>query len=95
MQMNKCEKPMIVHRPDVCVVFKEQNNNLTAGSNLFRIPILICEIEGLKDIWGDGKQQSKVIEEACYALAFILENYIIFVYVMHLHGHLCCHGDLW
>ena len=80
MQMNKCEKPTIVRRPDICVVFKEQNNNLAAGSNLFRIPILICEIEGLKDIWGDGKQQSKAIEEACYALAFIPENNIIFVY---------------
>ena len=56
MQINKCEKPMIVHWPDICVVFKEQNNNLAAGSNLFRIPILICEIEGLKDIWGDSKQ---------------------------------------
>ena len=80
MRNNKCEKPTIVHRPDICVVFKEQNNNLAAGSNLFRIPILICEIEGSKDIWGDGEQQSKAIEEACYALAFILENYIIFVY---------------
>ena len=83
MQINKCEKPMIVHRPDVCVVFKEQNNNLAAGSNLFRIPILICKIEGLKDIWGDGEQQSKGIEEACYALAFLQENYIIFVYAHH------------
>ena len=80
MWNNKCEKPTIVHQPDICVVFKEQNNNLTAGSNLFRIPILICEIEGSKDIWGDGEQQSKAIEEACYALAFIPENYIIFVY---------------
>ena len=77
---NKCEKPTIVHRRDVCVVFKEQNNNLTAGSNLFRIPILICKIEGSKDIWGNGEQQSKAIEEVCYALAFIPENYIIFVY---------------
>ena len=48
IQNNKCEKPTIVHRPDVCVVFKEQNNNLTAGSNLFRIPILICESKGQK-----------------------------------------------
>ena len=80
MRNNKCEKSTIVHQPDVCVVFKEQNNNLAAGSNLFRIPILICEIEGSKDIWGNGKQQSKAIEEACYALVFILENYIIFVY---------------
>ena len=47
---------------------------------VFRIPILICEIEGSKDIWGDGEQQSKAIEEACYALAFILENNILFVY---------------
>ena len=83
MRNNKCEKPTIVHQPDVCVVFKEQHNNLDAGSNLFRIPILICEIEGSKDILGDGKQQSKAIEEACYALAFILENYIIFVYAHH------------
>ena len=44
------------------------------------LPILICEIEGSKDIWGDGEQQSKAIEEVCYALAFIPENYIMFVY---------------
>ena len=41
---------------------------------------MICEIEVSKDTWGNGKQQSKAIEEACNALAFILENYIIFVY---------------
>ena len=41
---------------------------------------MICEIEGSKDIWGDGKQQSKAIEEAGYALALNPENYIIFVY---------------
>ena len=83
MQNNKCEKPTIGHRPDVCVVFKEQNNNLAPGFNLFRIPILICTKKGSKDIWGNGEQQSKAIEEACYALAFIPENYIIFVYAHH------------
>ena len=65
MQNNKCEKPTIVHQLDVCVIFKEQNNNLAACSNFFQIPILICKIEGSKDIWSDGKQQSKAIEEAC------------------------------
>ena len=34
----------------------------------------------VKRYLGDGEQQSKAIEEACYALAFIPENYIIFVY---------------
>ena len=76
----KCEKPTIVHRPDVCVVFKELANAVLAGRNMFHIPILICEIEGSKSVWKEGEQESRAIEEACYALAFIPENYVIFVY---------------
>ena len=67
----QCEKPMIVHWPDVCIVFKELTNVVPAGRNIFRIPILICEIEGSKSVWGEGEQESKVIKEACYALTFI------------------------
>ena len=37
-----CEKPTIVHWPDVCVVFKELNNLVPAGRNMFHIPVLIC-----------------------------------------------------
>ena len=48
----QCEKPTIVHRPDVCVVLKELANNVPAGRNMFRIPILICEIEGSKKCLG-------------------------------------------
>ena len=56
---------------------------------MFRIPILICEIEGSKSVWGEGEQESKAIEEACYALAFIPENYIIFVYPRRFEFLVC------
>ena len=81
--MCNTKKPTIVHQPDVCIVFKELANAVPAGRNLFQIPILICEIEGSKSVWGEGEQESKVIEEACDALVFIPKNYVIFVYPQH------------
>ena len=75
---NQCQKPNVVHRPDVCVVFKEVNVPLR--HNKFHIPLLICEVEGAKASWDEGEQQSKAIEEACYGLAFVPENYILFFY---------------
>ena len=46
-------------------------------------------MEGLKSVWGEGEQESKAIEEACYALSFILENYIIFIYARRLEFLTC------
>ena len=46
---------------------------------MFRILIFICEVEGSKSVWGEGEQESKAIEEACYALSFILENYYFYL----------------
>ena len=52
IQNNPCEKPTIFHRPDVCVVFKELNNLVPAGRNMFYILVLICKIEGSKKCLG-------------------------------------------
>ena len=76
----QCRKPTVVHRPDVAVVFEELQVHVPNGVNKFKIPLLICEIEGSKDVWGEGEQESKAIEEACYSLTFLPENYILFVY---------------
>ena len=54
---DKCEKPTIVHGPDVCIVYKELHNLIPAGGNMFRIPIFICEVEGLKSVWGEGSKK--------------------------------------
>ena len=88
-QVNHCQKPTIVHRPDVCIVFQEQNQFVPQGGQNFRVPILICEVEGSKDTWGEGEKESKAIEEACYALAFIPENYILFVYARRCELFVC------
>ena len=56
---------------------------------MFRIPIFICEVEGSKSVWGEGEQESKAIEEVCYALSFILENYIIFIYARRFEFLAC------
>ena len=85
----QCEKPTIVHWLDVCIVFKVLANAIPAGRNIFWIPILICKIEGSKSVWGEGEQESKAIEEACYTLAFILENYVKFVYPWHFEFLVC------
>ena len=89
VQNNPCEKPTIVHQPDVCVVFKELNNLVPAGRNMFHISVVICEIEWSKSVWGEGEQESKAMEEACYALAFIPENYVIFVYARKFEILIC------
>ena len=92
IQNDKCEKQTIVHWPDVCIVYKELNNAIPAGRNMFCIPIFICEVEGLKSVWGEGEQESKAIEEACYALSFIPENYIIFIYARRFEFLTCKHN---
>ena len=56
---------------------------------MFRILVLICEIEGSKSVWGEGEQESKAIEEAYYTLVFILENYVIFVYASRFEILVC------
>ena len=76
----QCQKPTVVHRPDLAVVFEELRQHVPNGANKFKIPILICEIEGAKNVWGEGEQESKAFEEASYSLAFVPENYIVFVY---------------
>ena len=86
---DKCEKLTIVHWPDVCIVYKELHNAIPAGRNMFRIPIFICEVEGLQSVWGEGEQESKAIEEACYALSFIPENYFIFIYARRFEFLAC------
>ena len=83
-----CRKPTLVHRPDLCVVYEELANSVPVGRNQYKLPIFICEIEGSKDVWGDGEHESKAIEEVCYSLPFILENYILFVY--HIRFEVWC-----
>ena len=73
----------------MCIVYKELHNLIPAGGNMFRIPIFICEVEGSKSVWGEGEQESKAIEEACYALSFIPENYIIFIYARRFEFLTC------
>ena len=91
-QQQPCEKPTIVHQPDVAVVLREGQHLVPNNCNQYHVPILICEIEGSKDVWGQGEQQSKALEEACYSLAFILENYIIFVYPRCWEVICCTHN---
>ena len=88
-QMNACKKPTIIHRPDICVVYKVDINTIPVGCNMFRIPIVICEVEGSKDVWGSGEQESKAMEEACYSLPFIPENHIIFAYTRRFEFIVC------
>lgn len=76
----KCQKPTVIHHPDIAVVFEESRQTRPLGASPFRIPILICEIEGSKDVWGGGEQESKALEEALYSLAFTPINFLIFVY---------------
>ena len=56
---------------------------------MFRILVLICKIEASKGVWGEGEEESKAIEEACYALLFILENCVIFVYARRFEILIC------
>ena len=76
----------------MCIVYKELHNSIPAGGNMFCIPIFICEVEGSKSVWGEGQQESKAIEEACYALSFIPENYIIFIYARRFEFLACKHN---
>ena len=59
------------------------------GCNNFRIPLLICKVEGSKASWGDGDQESKALEEAAYTLAFVPETYIIMFYARRCDFILC------
>ena len=85
----QCEKPTFIHRPDVCVVFKELDRLVPNGCNNFRIPLLIGKVEGSKASWGDGDQESKALKEAAYTLAFMPETYIIMFYARRCDFIVC------
>ena len=85
----QCEKPTLIHRPDVCVVFKELHCFVPNGCNKFWIPLLICKVEGLKASWGNGDQESKAVEEVAYALVFVPKTYIIMFYARRCDFIVC------
>ena len=79
-QMNKCQKRTLVHKPDLAVIYKEPATTVPANRFPYRVPILIIKIEGSKDMWGAGEQETKVLEEASSTLAFMPDTYVVFVY---------------
>ena len=78
--MNKCKKRTLVHKPDLAVIYKEPATTVPANRFPYRVPILIIEIEGSKDMWGASEQKTKVLEEASSTLAFMPDTYVVFVY---------------
>ena len=79
----QCSKPTVIYQPDVSIMYTEPKDDIPLNCNQFCIPMFVCEIEGAKDVWGEGEQESKAIEEACYGLAFIPHMYILFIYAHH------------
>ena len=61
---NKCQKKTIIHRPDLAVVHQEAVSVQPLNSTPYRVPLLIIEVKGAKDIWGSGEQEHKALEEA-------------------------------
>ena len=76
----KCEKSHIVHRPDLAIIFREPPVGIPLGTILYKIPILITEVEGSKAGWGRFEQESKALEEAVSTLAFMPDTFLLFVY---------------
>ena len=72
----KCEKKTIVHRPDIAVIHEESVIGKPLNSFPYRIPIFFIEIEGEVS----GEQEHKALEEAASSLAFIPEQYLLFIY---------------
>ena len=77
-----CSPPTLTHRPDVAVLLLERpaTRPLPGQGSIYRIPILLVEVEGGKDVWGASEQESKAMEELIHSLAFVEQNYCLFVY---------------
>ena len=77
-----CSPPTLVHKPDIAVLLLERPATwpLPGQGAIFRIPILLVEVEGGKDVWGASEQESKVTEELVHSLAFVKQNYTLFIY---------------
>ena len=52
---NRCRKRNLVHQPDITVIYKEPATTLPLNQYPYRVPILIIEVEGSKDVWGAGE----------------------------------------
>ena len=77
---NRCLKKTIIHHPDLAVVHQETVSIRPPNCTPNRVPLLIIEVEGAKDIWGLGKQEHKALEEAAMTLAFVPGTYLLFIY---------------
>ena len=76
----RCRKRNLVHRPDIAVIYEEPGTTVPGNQYPYRVPILLIEVEGSKDIWGASEQESKVLEEACATLAFMPDMFLMFIY---------------
>ena len=74
----ECQAPTLVHKPDVTVLLLERTMQRPrpGQGGYFKIPILICEVEVGKDIWGAMEQEAKVMEEVVNTLAKLLPLHI-------------------
>ena len=82
VNVGACYPSTLTHRPDVAVLLLERpaTRPLPGQSGIYRIPILLVEVEGGKDVWGASEQESKAMEELTHSLAFVEQNYCLFVY---------------
>ena len=62
------------------MIYQEPATTVPPNRYPYKVPILIIEIEGAKDVWGAGEQESKALEEACSTLAFMPDTYLLFIY---------------
>ena len=78
----ECQAPTFVHKPHAAVLLLERTTQRPqpGQGGYFKIPILICEVEGGKDIWGAMKQEAKAMEEVVNTLTFMEQNYCLFIY---------------
>ena len=79
-QGRRCRKRNLVHRPDIAVIYEEPHTTRPQNQYPYLVPIFIFKIEGAKDIWGSGEQESKALEEACATLAFMPDMFLLFIY---------------
>ena len=77
---SKCRKRTLVHVPDVAVLYQEPATAVPGNAYPYKVPILIVEVEGSKDVWGANEQESKALEEACSTLAFMPDTFLMFIY---------------
>ena len=78
-----CRRPNASHHADLSITFGENVNALPQnfrGQKLFNVPLVIFEVEGGKDVWGQAEQESKAMHEVVSSLALLPEAYLGFIY---------------